>query len=242
MRINQKKLKMAGVIVFLAATLTVTAFAARWVLSLSDPLKFADFQQWVASLGMGGWLLLLAIQYAQIVIAFIPGGPIQIVAGALYGPWGGMAVCVSGTLLATATVFYLVSRYGRTVISLFVEEKELLDYKFLHGENRLERLVMLLFFIPGTPKDALTYLFALTEIPMSRFMLLSTVARLPAIATSLVAGDSIVEGRWVRALVMFIVMTVVTVAGYFIQRLLRKRLGKGKETARLSGSEDDAPL
>lgn len=235
MRINRKALQLAGVIFFFSITIIITIVAGAWVISLRDPLKLADFQQWVASLGVGGWLLLLAIQYVQIVLAFIPGGPIQIVAGALYGLWGGFAICVTGTLLATATVFYLVSRYGHSVISLFVGEKDFGKYKFLYGENRLERLVLLLFFIPGTPKDALTYLFALTEIPMSRFMLLSTVARVPAMATSLVAGDSIVEGRWSRALVMFIIMTVITAVGYFVQRELRKRLGKKKETPDTGG-------
>lgn len=219
----QKKFRIAGVVIFFAATLIVTVFAARWVMSLRDPLKLADFQSWVASLGVGGWLLLLAIQYIQIVVAFIPGGPIQIVAGALFGAWGGLAICLGGTILATATVFYLVSRYGHSVISLFVGERDINEYKFLKSEKQLERLVLALFFIPGTPKDALTYLFALTKIKMSRFMFLSIIARMPAFVTSLVAGKSIVEGKWGRALAMFIVMTAVSLTGLWLQQFIKKK-------------------
>lgn len=224
----QKKLKITGFIIFLTATIIVTIIAARWVMSLQDPVKLEDFQNWIASLGFGGWILLFAIQYIQIVIAFIPGGPIQIIAGALFGPWGGLAVCLGGTLLATATIFYLVSKFGHRVISLFVEEREIGEYKFLSDENRLETLVLILFFIPGTPKDALTYIFALTKIKMPRFMLLSTLARIPAIVTSLVAGKSIASGNWVTALVMFITMTVISGLGFLLQRWLKKRLNVRK--------------
>lgn len=193
-------------------------------MSLSEASKLEEFQSWVASLGLGGWLLLLVIQYIQIVIAFIPGGPIQIAAGALYGVWGGLTVCIGGTILATATVFYLVSRFGHSVISLFVEEKEISEYKFLKDEKKLERLVLFLFFIPGTPKDALTYLFSLTGMDMSRFMVLSTVARTPAMLTSLLAGGSIVKGNWLRAGIMFVIMTAISGLGYLLQRFLRKRV------------------
>lgn len=225
----QKKLKIAGVVIFLVAMLIVTVVASRWVISLSNASKLEEFQSWVSTLGFGGWLLLLAIQYVQIVVAFVPGGPIQIAAGALYGVWGGLAVCVGGTLLATATVFFLVSRFGRPVILLFVEEKDMSRYKFLSDEKNLERLVLLLFFIPGTPKDALTYLFALTGISMSRFMLLSTLARIPAMLTSILAGDSIFEGNWLRAGMMFFIMTAVAILGFLLQRFLRKRLEARRE-------------
>lgn len=228
----QKKLKIAGVVIFFITILIITVAASRWVMSLSDASKFEEFQNWVSTLGFGGWLLLLAIQYVQIVIAFIPGGPIQIAAGALYGVWGGLAICVGGTFLATATVFYLVSRFGHSVISLFVEEKDMSKYKFLKDEKNLEKLVLLLFFIPATPKDALTYLFALTSIRMSRFMVLSTLARIPAMLTSILAGDNIVAGNWLRAVMMFVIMTAVAILGFLLQRFLQKRIEAGRETGK----------
>lgn len=226
----QKKLKIFLAILFFAVAAVITFFAANWVISLRDPVKLADFQGWVASLGAGGALLLFAIQFTQVVVAFIPGGPVQIVAGALFGPLGGLAICLGGTLLATALVFYLVSRFGHSIIAVFVEEQDINKYHFLNGEKRVERLVLLLFFLPGTPKDALTYLFALTKIRLHRFMLLSTAARIPAVVTSLVAGDSIVEGRWGQALAMFIVMTAAGVIGFFLQKIFRGHFHKKRSS------------
>lgn len=219
---------IAALIAGILLTAAITVLAARWMLSLRDPENLLRFQQKLNSMGPGGWFVLLGIQYVQIVIAFIPGGPIQMVAGALYGPWGGLSVCLLGTILATATVFRLVGRLGMRIISLFVDKKDVLRYRFLQDERRLEGLVVLLFFIPGTPKDALTYLFALTPIPFTRFLFLATMARIPAMLTSVLAGDSIVNGEWGKALIMFLIITMVTAAGFLLHRKIMRRLGKGK--------------
>ena len=225
------RLQVAGLAV---GGITLAAFTTAgiwWMMSLRSPDRLAAFQELVASLGMGGGLLLLLIQYVQIVVAFIPGGPIQIVAGALYGPWIGLFICLLGTLLATLSVFALVQRFGHRIIALFVDEKDILNYSFLQDARKLELLIAALFFIPGTPKDALTYLFALTSIPMSRFMLISTCARIPAMLTSVLAGDSIVQGRWLQAAILFLIITGISICGLLLHRKITayfrvKRRGK----------------
>lgn len=220
-----KKIKEKPIKIFLMlfgglVVLALTAMLVLLAVQLRDPVNLASFQECIRSLGVGGWLVLFAIQYVQIVIAFIPGGPIQVVAGALFGPLGGITVCLAGMLLATATVFALVQRYGHRVIGLFVKERELKQYKFLNDAKRLEKLVFLLFLLPGAPKDVLTYLFALTPIPLTRFMLISTVARAPAALTSVFAGNSVADGQWIKALVFFAVLTGVSALGLVLHRKL----------------------
>lgn len=223
-----KAFRITAIIIIFALLSIFTYYAGRWVLTLRDPQVLADFQNTVHSLGFGGWLLLLGIQYIQIVIAFIPGGPIQIVAGALFGPLGGLLTCMLGILLATATVFPLVSRFGHSIINLFVGEKDRKNYKFLQDSSRLEFLVFVLFLIPGTPKDVLTYLFALTPIKMQRFLFISIIARVPAALTSTLMGDSIMEGNWLRALIFFIVMTAISIGGLFVHRKIMSSPGRNK--------------
>lgn len=184
------------------------------------------FQAKIASLGFIGWVALFVIQFVQIVIAFIPGGPVQIVAGALYGPVGGVLVCLLGTVAATFCVFAIIGRFGRGALTLFVDERDITAFKFLSDERRLERLVLILFFIPGTPKDALIYLFALTPIARGRFLLLATCARLPALVTSVLAGDSIAGGLWLRAGIMFLIISVISLAGYLIYNRILKAVRK----------------
>ncbi|MCL2034543.1 MAG: VTT domain-containing protein [Oscillospiraceae bacterium] len=220
----QKKLRIAGIVFFTLAMLFITVILTIWVMSLNDPLKLAAFQSRLSSIGVAGWLVLFAVQYLQIVIAVIPGGPIQMAAGAIFGLWGGLGICLGGAVLASITVFYLVSRYGQKAVAIFVKKSEIEKFKFLQDENKLEKLAIILFFIPGLPKDALTYLFALTKIKMHRFIIVTSIARSPALITSLAAGDSIASGDLMRALSMFIVLTVITGIGYLLQTRIKNKM------------------
>ena len=220
----QKKLRIAGAVFFAAAVLAVTVILTLWVMSLSDPAKLAAFQDRLSSIGIGGWLVLFAIQYLQIVIAVIPGGPIQLLAGAIFGLWGGLGICLGGAVAASITIFYLVGRYGQKAVAIFVKKSEIERFKFLQDENKLEKLAIILFFIPGLPKDALTYLFALTKMKMHRFIFVTTIARSPAVITSLAAGDSIASGDWGRAFSMFIALTVITGIGYLLGTRIKNKM------------------
>lgn len=226
---NEKRKRIFKIIVFALIVLLLllgTVLATLWVLNLRDPDKLAAFQEAIGSLGPLGFFVLLLIQYIQIVIAFIPGGPIQIAAGALYGPLGGLLVCLIGTLLASATVFTLVRKLGPRVISLFVDDKDMKTYSFLQNEKRVETLVMILFFIPGTPKDALTYVFALTAIPATRFLVLATLARLPAMVTSVFAGDQVIQGNWLQAGILFAAITLVGGIGILFHRQILRHYNR----------------
>ena len=209
-------------ILWAAAALALTGLGAWWALSLRDPIALEGFTARVSSLGLGGWFVMLGIQYLQIVLSFIPGGPIQVSAGALFGPFGGLLVIVVGILLANTTIFALVRRFGRRVLRYFVTDDYILKYKFLSDSKKLHTLVLILFFIPGTPKDALTYLFALTPISFRRFIILSLPARLPMILLSVFAGESILEGRFFRAGIILMVFALMAAFGALIKRRLFK--------------------
>ena len=200
------------------------ATAVKWAIALRQPDALSTFEALIDGLGLWGIPALLVIQYIQIVLAFLPGGPVQMVAGALYGPLAGLLLCLTGMVLATATIFALARRYGVKILSLFVGQADSHSYRVLqkHNAKRLEQLVLLLFFLPGTPKDALTYFFALTPIPFSRFLLLSAVARLPAMVASLFAGDSLREGDWYQAGILFFLMTLLGIVGFLVYHRLHK--------------------
>jgi len=214
--------KLLVIIIWTAFIVGITAFGIWWMISLRDPEALAVFQNRIDSLGTGGWLVLLGIQFTQIVLAFIPGGPIQIVAGALYGPIGGLLLLLGGILLATAVIFALVHRYGHRVLDLFVNEKDISKYKFISTQVKLAPLVVILFLIPGTPKDALTYIFAFTPITFWKFTLLSVTARVPAILVSVFMGDTIIQGSYWFAAFLFVSNILLTLAGIiFLKRKFR---------------------
>ena len=150
------------IVVLIGATLAAFPFVS----SLAKPENLENFKNTLRSFGIGGFFIILGLQILQVILAVIPGEPIELLAGAMFGTWGGLLTCYLGLLLGSGGIFLAVRKFGYPLLTKFVSEEKLQSYKFLHNTTRLETLIFLLFFIPGTPKDVLTYVAGITPISM----------------------------------------------------------------------------
>lgn len=187
------------------------------------------FGAWVDGLGFGGWLVTLGIQLLQIFVAFIPGEPVELLLGYLWGPWLGMLTCLIGIFIGTLTIFLLVRRLGMRFVRKIVGTDDLTKYKFLQNKNKVELTVFVLFFIPGTPKDALTYIAPIAPISPIKYLLIATLARIPSIITSTLLGDSIADGDYLIAVIVFVVTAVISVLGIIFSNKFVKNKQNDKE-------------
>ena len=208
---KKRVLILGALFVLLVAGLTVFLFP--YVQKLRDPQVQLLVETWVRKVGVLGWLAMFGVQMLQVVIAFIPGEPVELIAGALYGAAGGLALCTMGCVTASALIFILSKRLGKSVLdSLFGAEK-VKDWKWLYDSQRMELVTFILFLIPGTPKDMLTYVVGVTNMRVGKFLLISSLARIPSVLSSTMIGSSLRQGNWVLTLVVFIITAVVGVVG-----------------------------
>ena len=208
---KKRVLILGALFVLLVAGLTVFLFP--YVQKLRDPQVQLLVETWVRKVGVLGWLAMFGVQMLQVVIAFIPGEPVELIAGALYGAAGGLALCTLGCVTASALIFLLSKRLGKSVLdSLFGAEK-VKDWKWLYDSQRMELVTFILFLIPGTPKDMLTYVVGVTNMRVGKFLLISSLARIPSVLSSTMIGSSLRQGNWVLTLVVFIITAVIGVVG-----------------------------
>lgn len=142
--------------------------------------------------GFAGMLAFLGLQILQVVVALLPGEPVELMAGLLYGTWGGLALCLVGIGIATMAIYYCVRAAGAHAIDPAILQK----YRFLRDEAHVKLFLFLLFFIPGTPKDALIYLGPFLPLNPLAFLLLATVGRIPSILASTFVGSQFAAGSW----------------------------------------------
>lgn len=151
--------------------------------------------------GWRGLALFFGGQILQVLVAVLPGEPFEIIAGALYGWLGGLLVCIAGLFCGTVLIYYTVKLLGAKRIPA----ETLHRYRFLRDSAHIKTALFLLFFIPGTPKDMLAYLGPLLPVPARTFFIIATLARIPSIVTSTIAGDSLAHGNWLVSVAVFAV-------------------------------------
>ena len=207
-----------AVVVLLVAF--VTLFVSRWLSSFSRE----DFRDYVRSFGALAPAVMLGLQILQVFIALIPGELVESAAGFILGPWLGTLVCYLGIALASALILTLTRRCGVKLVEVFISREKINELRFLSTEQKRNALIFLLFFIPGTPKDLLTYFVGLTDIRLRTFLLLSMVARVPSVISSTFGGYLLGEEKYWGAVILYGITGLLSILGMIVyNRHLKKK-------------------
>ena len=170
------------------------------------------FRRIILDLGVPGFFMLIGLNVSQIFLFFFPGEMVELLAGMCYGTFGGLFITYIGVFISACIIFWLVRKVGKaSIYGLIGKEKvEKIETSRLYNSKKAESFLLLLFILPGTPKDLLLYIGALLPVNAPRFILLSTLFRFPAIITSTVAGKSFAAGDNRTAIVVYIVTAVIS--------------------------------
>lgn len=203
--------KFGGLIAFFALMVIVVILIWPYIHEAFEPGGLSRVIDDVRNAGPLGFLILLAMQFMQIVVAFIPGEVVQMAAGMMYGPWLGAAVVLLGCIISSAFVFAVVHRLGAPFVRDMVPTKYLDKFNAFEESGKLSIVVFILFLIPAMPKDTFTYLVPLTNMRMRDFLVLSNVGRIPGIVISTYAANGLVDGNITQSIIIFAVVAVIAI-------------------------------
>ena len=214
-------LTFAGVLVLL--TLFFSKVLAPYLNSTEELRSFLD------SYGWKGYLILMGLQCLQVVIALIPGEIIELGAGYAYGAVRGTAICLVGVAISSALIFLLVKKVGVSLVEMFMPREKIYELRFINSEKKLKRVVFLLFFIPGTPKDILTYFVGLTNMSLSEFLSITLIARIPSILSSAISGQMLGDENFLTAGIVYAITGLISILGYyFYNRIIKSRQNRSR--------------
>ena len=189
--------------------------------TLGDP---ASFRIWVDAHGAWGRVMFIGIMILQVIIAFIPGEPLELAAGYAFGAVWGAVLSWVGLVIGTTIVFLFVRKIGIKAVEVFFPREKINSMKYLKDEKALNAAAFMLFFIPGTPKDLLTYVAGLTKIRLLPWVLLTSIARIPSIVSSTISGNALGVEKYGFAILVFSVTAVISGIGMLLyQRAHKKR-------------------
>ena len=223
--LTKRILGIVSVIITIAVFYLIAHFAVFRFISTNT--SASDFKTFIEGYGFLGGFVALGIQFLQVFIAFIPGEFVEVGLGYAFGAVGGTLICLLGVGLASSLIFLLVKKWGIRVVELFVSAKKINSLSFINNENKLKRLTFILFLIPGTPKDMLTYIVPLTRIKLSEFLFLSLIARIPSVVTSTVGGHLFEDGKYLEGIVLLAVTVAISILGLFIYNKITAKYKKG---------------
>lgn len=197
------------VIVVTCIVLIIVYWDYIYGLFTRDEEVVAGLENMLARTGSWAWLILLLLIVLQVLFAFLPNGPFEMIAGLMYGPFVGVIISLVGTTLGCLVVILLVKAFGKGFACLFVNLKDGKKYNLLQDEKRCLVMMFGLLLIPGLPKDFLAFLVPFTKIKTWKFLLINLIARTPVIVFSVYFGDSIRSGNYNLAIILGSIAVIV---------------------------------
>jgi len=221
---HRKMLWVLAIILFVAFCAAVGWFVGVPMVRLAgEPEKF---RAWVDSFGVWGRLIFVGMVFLQVLVALIPGEPLELAAGYVFGVVEGSLLAMAGILLGSFMVFLLVKRLGPKFVAVFFPEREMKRLSFLKNPKKAKVLAFILMTIPGTPKDLLSYFAGLTPLTVPQWLGIVALSRIPSLLTSTVSGGLAGTENYQLSAIVFAFTLVISGIGVLYYRRICKEQEK----------------
>jgi len=214
--------RLVGIGLALVAVVVVARLTGlSGYLSLDGLNRLRD---WIDGFGLVAPLVFIAI-YAVATVAFLPGTPLSLLAGLIFGPGFGTLWAVIGATIG-ATLAFLVGRYAaRGLVEGWTAKDERVRKLDEGVERQGWRMLLITRLVPVFPFNLQNYAYGITKIGFGTYVLLTAVCIIPGAAVYTFAGGSLASAGQdpTRTFVYLGVAAVFFVAASLIPGWMRNR-------------------
>lgn len=187
-----------GLRILAVAIAAVAGIAGSWLVPWATVEEFLAPSRLVAYLNdLGPWapLALIGGMAAAVVIPPIPSLPLDLAAGALYGPLWGTVYVVTGAEIGAVTGFLIARALGRDLVARVLRTGA--AFCQACSDRQLFSLVFFARLVPVFSFDVVSYGSGLTTISLKAFALATLIGMIPPTLAFTYFGSSLVSAQWV---------------------------------------------
>jgi len=157
-------------------TFLLAILLSQYLWDISSYLNQAHISQWLADAGSFAPLLYVLIMIIVAMSPF-PNMPMDIAAGAFFGPLLGTVYSVTGTLGGAVISFSIARLLGRDLIERFLGGH--INFCTVCSDRLLTKIVLFSRLLPIFSIDIISYGAGLTKMSLKRFSLATVLGLIP---------------------------------------------------------------
>ncbi|RME98042.1 MAG: TVP38/TMEM64 family protein [Chloroflexi bacterium] len=196
---------------WLLAALVIGALAALWVPVSKMGMDPAALRSWVEQAGPLGPLVFFLLNVAQIVVAPIPGYPVQVLGGILFGLVPGSIITVGGMVTGGVLAAWLGRKLGRPWLEKRMGADTLQHWSDVAHINSFWTWWIVLLIPVG---DIPYFLAGLSRIRLRTFALAILTSRGPFTVLIVWLGDRVINLPLTWIALSMAVVAVVVIIGF----------------------------
>ena len=215
---NRTKLRS---ILILSIYITIMILAA---VIFSNYVDRESLQKAIQDIGPLGIIIYFIIEVIYVTLTPLLNTAILIASGYIFGGHLGFIINFLATTLGLFLIVFLVKRYGRSLL------QKVVSHKFYRNFDRIVQKIgpvtlLIVYVLPFTPDDELTYLVAAGPVKFRRFIIPILLGSLAKAAYSYIGdlgAEGIIIALYARIILLVIGLIAVGLQEHWIKRLQKK--------------------
>ena len=169
-----------------------------------------------------GLLFTALLQFVQVLSVILPGTPIQIAAGIVYGTWRAFFVCHLSSVATNLLVFNASRRLGNKMDVLIPVNSKSSKMDFIRKSENPAYMTVVACLVPILPNGFIPYAAAKTKITSLQFGLAMYFGSLMPVLVLCAAGSKIMQGGYIAsALLLGILFLAVILLSRYKHEVLK---------------------
>jgi uncharacterized membrane protein YdjX (TVP38/TMEM64 family) len=225
-----------GALIIAATWLAVSGDLQGFIRKITENFhNREEMRAYLRSWGAWAPLVFALIQAVQVVVAPIPGELTGVVGGFLFGTFYGTIYSSLGLTIGSLIAFLTARVVGLPLVKLVVKAETIEKFHFV-TEPRGEIATLVLFMIPGFPKDILSYLLGLSPMRFLTFLVVCSLGRIPGTLMLGYSGSVVYKEQWRMLGIIGIVSLLCFIVFYLKGESIKAWIREKTHPRRNSGS------
>ena len=143
-------------------------------------------------------IILYIIIVIVVVVTGLPiGQVVNFTGGLIFGVALGYGLSIGATAAATFIAFHIARYLGKDFVVMIFKEKNVSKFIDLMESSKAYVAIVLIYLIPGFPKDAFTYAAGLTRLHALPFTITAAASRSPGMLATLLFAGFLRDGNYI---------------------------------------------
>ena len=210
----KEKLLIAIILIVLLALLTALALSGgnlALIKSLfAKDLSTEELMDQLMGLGWRGYLAITVLSTLQVVCAFLPAEPVQVLSGFTFGFPVGLLLCMTGVFWGSTLIYVLQSFFGDRMRTFFVKNLKL-DLEKIARSSKGILILFILYLLPAIPYGMICFLAASMGIRYRRYLPVMLLGALPSVCIGVGLGYMTIASDWIVTVCVFSVLILLLI-------------------------------
>ncbi len=171
-------------------------------------LSNEETKEILAGLGWRGYIVIAMLSMLQVVCAFFPAEPVQVLAGVTFPFLIGLACCMIGVLFGNTLIYMLQKTFGDQLRSLFIKKLNL-DLEKIAQSSKAILIIFILYFLPAIPYGMICFFAASIGMSYRRYITVTLLGSLPSVCIGVGLGHMAIMSDWTVSVCVFAVLIIL---------------------------------